>query len=59
MKAVAARPQDWIDVEKVIIRQGVRLDRDLVWEELRPLVELKEEPEIAEALEALFKKHSG
>ncbi len=29
LKAFAARPQDWIDVEKVIVRQGDRLDREL------------------------------
>ena len=33
------------------------MDRDPVREELQPLVELKEEPEIGEVLEALFEKH--
>jgi hypothetical protein len=58
LKAFASRPQDWIDVEKVIIRQGDRLDRDLIREELRPLVELKEEPEIQLQLESLFEKEA-
>ncbi len=58
LKSFASRPQDWIDVEKVIIRQGDRLDRELVRHELAPLVELKEEPEILEHLEQLFAKHS-
>ena len=58
MKCFAARPQDWIDVEGIIIRQGNRLNRELILEELTPLVELKEEPEILERLETLFSAHS-
>ena len=54
LKAFAARPQDWIDVEKVIVRQGDRLDRDQIRTELAPLVELKEEPEIMTRLEAML-----
>ncbi|QDV41318.1 hypothetical protein Enr13x_11560 [Stieleria neptunia] len=54
LKAFAARPQDWIDLEKVIVRQGDRLDRDLIRTELAPLVELKEEPEIMTRLDALL-----
>jgi len=54
LKAFASRPQDWIDIEKVIIRQGQRLDRILILEELIPLSELKEEPEILEHVERLF-----
>jgi hypothetical protein len=56
LKAFAGRPQDWIDVEKVIIRQHEKLNRDLIVEELSPLVELKEEPEIRVQLESLFQK---
>jgi hypothetical protein len=55
LKAFASRPQDWIDVEKVIIRQGSRLDRQVILEELTPLAELKEEPEILDHLDRLFK----
>ena len=54
LKAFASRPQDWIDIEKVIIRQGERLDRKLLFQELQPLVELKEEPEIIGHLQQLF-----
>jgi hypothetical protein len=57
LKSFASRPQDWIDVEKVIIRQGPRLDRALIIEELKPLAELKEEPEILSRLDQLFSKH--
>jgi len=57
LKAFATRPQDWIDVEGVIIRQGNKLDRKLIIEELTPLTELKEEPEILDQLQLLFDKH--
>ena len=57
LKAFASRPQDWIDIEKVIIRQDIVLDRDLIRTELAPLVALKEEPEINKQLESLFQKH--
>ena len=57
LKSFASRPQDWIDVEKVIIRQGSRLDRALILEELKPLAELKEEPEILSRLASLLQKH--
>ncbi|NBV47290.1 MAG: hypothetical protein EBR86_17055 [Planctomycetia bacterium] len=53
MKAFAARPKDWVDIEGVIIRQGNRLDWSLIESQLRPLVELKEEPEILERLSRL------
>ena len=46
MKAFAARPKDWVDVEGIVIRQGERLDWDYIEHHLRPLVVLKEEPEI-------------
>lgn len=59
LKSIASRPQDWIDVEKVIIRQGKKLNRELILEELTPLAELKEEPEILEQLNKLFDRHSS
>jgi hypothetical protein len=57
LKAFAGRPQDWIDVEKVIIRQGQRFNRPLIIEELTPLAELKEEPEILDHVQSLLLKH--
>jgi hypothetical protein len=57
LKTVASRPQDWIDVEKVIIRQDNKLDRELIMKELQPLADLKEEPEIVKQLQRLFDKH--
>jgi hypothetical protein len=53
-KAFAARPQDWRDVEMTIVRQGDdALDWRYVHQQLRPLLELKEEPELFEKLEDL------
>jgi hypothetical protein len=45
LKAFAGRPQDWIDVEGIIIRQGDRLEWDQIINELAPLCELKESSE--------------
>lgn len=41
-KVFAGREKDWIDVEGVASRQGSRLNRRLVDDELRPLLELKD-----------------
>lgn len=49
-KAFADRPQDWLDIDGIIARQGTALNRQLIWEELEPLVELKEEPAIVDRL---------
>ena len=57
LKAFAGRVQDWMDVEGIIVRQGARLDRALVLEELRPLLDLKEDPEAAPTLQRLFNRH--
>lgn len=56
LKAFAGRPQDWIDVEKVIVRQGRQLNKHLILQELQPLAELKEEPEIIAHTERLLDK---
>lgn len=59
LKAFADRPQDWLDVEGVVVRQGVMLDRELVLSELLPLLDLKEDLTGAETLRRLFAKHPG
>ena len=48
---------DWNDIEATLIRQGNRLNRNLILEELTPLAELKEEPEILDRLNNLFRQH--
>jgi hypothetical protein len=56
-KAFAGRGQDWVDLEGIVMRQGRKLNVDQIWTELRPLVELKEEPEILTKLQAIFDRH--
>ena len=58
LKAFAGRVQDWLDVEGIIVRQGARLDRGAIAEELRPLLELNDSYKAASPLEALFDKHA-
>jgi hypothetical protein len=52
LKAFAGRGQDWVDVERIIVRQTGKLDWGYIREQLRPLAELKEAPEILDQLEA-------
>ena len=53
-KTFAARPQDWRDVEMTIVRQGdAQLDWRYIREQLVPLLELKEQPDLLDQLEAL------
>ncbi len=54
-KAFAARSQDWADIENIILVQQ-KLDWKYINEQLAPLVELKEEPEILTKLEKLRKE---
>ena len=51
LKAFASRGQDWIDVERIIVRQTGKLDWTYIREQLRPLAELKESPDILDQLE--------
>jgi hypothetical protein len=55
LKAFAGRAHDWTDIEGIAVRQGDRLDEALIWEELVPLLELKEGPEAAERLAAALR----
>lgn len=54
LKSFADRSKDWSDIQSVLIKQQ-NLDWDYIFEQLTPLVELKEEPEILTKLEN-FKK---
>jgi hypothetical protein len=51
LKAFAARDQDWVDIQRVIVRQTGCLDWNYVHSQLQPLAELKGEPGILENLE--------
>ena len=55
-KAFANREQDWADIERILMRQIKRLNVDLIFKELRPLLELKEAPEIEDRLRKMMEK---
>ncbi len=54
LKAFADRPKDWSDVESIAIRHAHKLNRDYIIEQLSPLCDLKESPEIIEKLEKVL-----
>jgi len=58
-KAFAARPQDWLDIEGVLVRQGELLNRRLILRELRPLLELKEDESILPRLRKMWKRRQS
>jgi hypothetical protein len=53
-KAFAARAQDWIDIEGIGLRQRHRLDEGLIWQELIPLLALKEDEQTGPRLRRLL-----
>lgn len=53
-KAFADRAKDWLDIEGIALRQCGTLDETLIFQELRPLLELKGEPEIEGRLRRLL-----
>lgn len=57
LKAFADRPQDWLDVEGILVRQGDAVDRRQVLRELLPLLDLKEDLSPKTTLEGLFRRH--
>lgn len=56
LKAFANREKDWADIEGVLARQAGQVDEPLIWRELEPLLELKEERAIAERLRQLIER---
>ena len=53
-KAFAGRAQDWIDIEGIALRQHRRLDQGLIWQELIPLLELKEDEQTEPRVQRLL-----
>jgi hypothetical protein len=53
-KVFAGRDRDWADLGGIVARNGSRLDRQLIEEELDPLLELKDDPAAMERLNRLF-----
>lgn len=58
-KAFANRGHDWPDIERVLMRQINRLNIDLIFAELRPLLQLKEEPEIEQRLRKMIEEEQA
>ncbi len=55
-KAFADRDRDWLDVDTILMRQGKKLNTDLIFLELEPLVVLKEAPEILQKLRQMMRR---
>lgn len=55
-KAFAARPQDWVDVEGVILKQRGVLVWPQIWTELSELAALKEAPELLDELARIARR---
>lgn len=55
-KAFAGRPQDWVDIEGVLIRQRGALAWPQLWADLTELATLKEAPETLDTLEAVARR---
>jgi hypothetical protein len=54
LKAFAGRDGDWRDLDGVVARQSGKLDTDLIFRELAPLLELKEDAETEQRLRKLL-----
>jgi hypothetical protein len=59
LKLFAFRPQDVLDVDTVVVRQQGTLDWAHIEQHLAPLAEIKEQPEIMDALVRLRRRRSG
>ena len=57
LKAFAARPKDWGDIEGIVMRSGKQLDTGYIIEKLTPLCELKESPEIVDKLKNTLERN--
>ena len=55
LKAIADRPRDWGDVETIIARQQAQLDWHYIFEQLEPLCQLKDAPEIVDRVRQLHR----
>ena len=55
-KAFAGRDQDWADILGILRRQGVALNRELIFAELTPLAELKDDGEVLCRLEKMLER---
>jgi hypothetical protein len=56
LKAFAGRDRDWLDIEGIVLRQPGMLNVALIWQELRPLLALKEDTTTEERLRRLLRE---
>jgi len=54
LKAFANRARDWADIEGILLRQGLSLDRGYIAQHLPALCELNQNPEIIDKLNRLY-----
>jgi len=54
LKAFASRDQDWADIRNILARQAGKLDAALIFRELDPLLELKEDSSARDRLSKLL-----
>lgn len=59
LKAFAARPKDWLDIEGIVTRQADKLDTALIFRELDPLLDLKEDASARERLSKLLRERGA
>lgn len=53
-KAFAGRDKDWLDIRGIVIRQGAALDHATIWDELLPLLGLRDDDTTEARLRALL-----
>ena len=58
-KAFAGRAQDWIDIEGIALRQSRSLKPGLIWQELTPLLELKEDEQTGPRLQSILDRSTA
>ncbi len=58
-KAFANRQLDWLDLQGILRRQREQLNLKLVFQELRPLLQLKEAPEIEDRLRRMIENETA
>jgi hypothetical protein len=56
-KALAGRPQDVVDIEGIVARQGAALDVAYVRQWLRALEDLSDDPQVPARFEAIWARH--
>lgn len=55
-KAFAGRDKDWLDIEGIVTRRKQELDHQTIWDELLPLLELREDTTAEPRLRALLRQ---